>query len=430
MEFTVLELLCYLIIYSFMGWVTEVVAVSITTKGLRNRGFFNLPFCLSYGVVMDLLIITFPTMNGSLFMMYLAALLMSSIVTSISGRISRRISRTTLWDYQTNNLFSGTKTAFLYALLQGLIFLLVFLLIQPLLYLLVSLMPVWMEITLCAVTFGLLFIDFIIIVYALRRYHTQEEIDALLEPNRNPKRLTSERITRLVWKRINKAYPNAGDMEKKEKTVVFAQGLCITKVIWIFLIAALIGDLVETVFVWIRFGTLMSRSSLVYGPFSVVWGFGAVLLTVMLYRLAKKNAVLVFVFGCLIGGVYEYLCSVASEVFLGTTFWDYSDLPFNFGGRTNLLFCMFWGLLGVAWIKLLYPFVSRLIEKIPPIAGMTLTWVIVIFFVLDCVLTVAVLLRYVDRIDNPDAVNLLQRFLDTVYPDSFVENRWQNLVIS
>ena len=72
----------------------------------------------------------------------------------------------------------------------------------------------------------------------------------------------------------------------------------------------------------------MSRSSVIYGTFSIVWGFGAVILTVVLQRLAGKEDRYIFLAGSVLGGVYEYLCSVFTEIFLGTTFWDYSDMPF------------------------------------------------------------------------------------------------------
>ena len=35
--------------------------------------------------------------------------------------------------------------------------------------------------------------------------------------------------------------------------------------------------------------------------------------------------------------------SVFTELLFGTTFWDYSDIPFNLGGRINLLYCFFGG---------------------------------------------------------------------------------------
>ena len=46
-------------------------------------------------------------------------------------------------------------------------------------------------------------------------------------------------------------------------------------------------------------------------------------------------------------------------------FWDYSKIPFNLGGRINLLYCFFWGIAAVVWIKGIYPVMSAWIEKIP-----------------------------------------------------------------
>ena len=53
----------------------------------------------------------------------------------------------------------------------------------------------------------------------------------------------------------------------------------------------------------------------------------------------------------------------------GTVFWDYSKIPFNLGGRINLLYCFFWGIAAVVWFKGLYPVFSRWIERIPAKAG-------------------------------------------------------------
>ena len=44
----------------------------------------------------------------------------------------------------------------------------------------------------------------------------------------------------------------------------------------------------------------MSRSSLLYGPFSIVWGFGAVILTALLYRYrtaGTASCLYVYLFG-------------------------------------------------------------------------------------------------------------------------------------
>ena len=64
---------------------------------------------------------------------------------------------------------------------------------------------------------------------------------------------------------------------------VQAEGLSVYRVFWLFLMASFLGDLIEVVFWLVTRGELISRSSLVYGPFSLVWGFGAVLLTLVFH---------------------------------------------------------------------------------------------------------------------------------------------------
>ena len=157
-------------------------------------------------------------------------------------------------------------------------------------------------------------------------------------------------ITRTVRKRLEKSYPNietekildARRNEKEAEKTKFAEGCGFYKLVWLFLIGALLGDLVETVFCRFTLGWWMSRSSVVYGPFSVVWGMGCALLTAFLYKYKDKSDRYIFFYGTVVGGAYEYLCSVVTELVFGTTFWDYSSLPFNLGGRINLLYCFFW----------------------------------------------------------------------------------------
>lgn len=430
MSYTYLDLLCCLLIYSFLGWVVEVVIVSIRNHKLSNRGFFNLPFCLSYGVVMDILILILPTMGTHYLSQYIATLIVSSVVTFLSGGLAKRVSRTELWKYQENALFAGNKKWALLSLLQAAAFFAAYLLLHPVLFTLVILLPDPLVIVLCAVFGGLLAVDFVLILVALRRKRTPEELEQFQASHQKGKRSLGLLLYQLVWRRLSRAYPNLNRMELEGEKRVFARGVCVTKLIWVFFICALLGDLIETVFCRFSAGVWMSRSSLIYGPFSVVWGIGAVVLTVVLQKLADKPDRYVFLAGCFIGGVYEYLCSVFTEFFFGTTFWDYSDMPFNFGGRTNLLFCVFWGLLAVFWIKILYPRISALVEKIPPVMGTILTWLIVVFLALDAAVSVAAMLRYVQRAADPAAHTVIQRFLDQNYPDSLIERVWPNMRLS
>ena len=171
MNYSYLDLVFYFLIYSFLGWAAEVVFFAVRDHKLRNRGFFNLPFCLSYGVVMDILIVMLPTMNGRYVEQYVTSLVVASVVTFLSAAMAKRVSRTVLWQYQENNLFSGRRKQLLLGLLHGLAFYAAYLLLHPLIFTLVELLPDLVIGIISLVLAVLLAADFVTILVILRRPH-------------------------------------------------------------------------------------------------------------------------------------------------------------------------------------------------------------------------------------------------------------------
>lgn len=207
---------------------------------------------------------------------------------------------------------------------------------------------------------------------------------------------------------------------------VFAQGYNFYKLVWIFIMASFIGDVIETIYVYLVSGELMSRSSFLYGQFSAVWGLGAVVLTMGLHRLIGWDDRYIFICGFFLGGAYEYACSVATELVFGKVFWDYSAMRFNIGGRTNLLFMFFWGALSVIWLKICYPWLSDKIERIPMRLGKPLTLVLLLFLMADALVSTAALYRMNTRQTLP-AKNAVERFVDEQYSDEYLYKRYRNM---
>ena len=149
-----------------------------------------------------------------------------------------------------------------------------------------------------------------------------------------------QRLIAHVEKRIQRAYPAIVQPEpavQKEKALSFGD------LVWLFVIGAFLGDVVETLFCRVTAGVWMSRSSLVWGPFSVVWGLALVMAAVLLRGSEERSDRSIFLFGFVMGGAYEYICSAVGELLFGVIFWDYSGFKFNLGGRVNLLYCVFLG---------------------------------------------------------------------------------------
>lgn len=201
------------------------------------------------------------------------------------------------------------------------------------------------------------------------------------------------------------------------------------RVFWLFLIAGVAGDLVEVVFWLVTRGELTSRSSLLYGQFSLVWGAGAVLLTLVFHHMDDHSPARIFMTGTVLGGVYEYICSLIQELLFGACFWDYRHLPFNLNGRVNLVFCLFWGAAAILWVRTVCPALYRFVERIPLRRGRRIAAGAAAFLMFSTVVTAAALGRMDRRREGEPALGAVSRFLDAAFPDGVLHARYPNMGI-
>jgi len=93
-------------------------------------------------------------------------------------------------------------------------------------------------------------------------------------------------------------------------------------------------------------------------------------------------------------------------------------------------YCIAWGILSVVWINIIYPKMSRLIEKLPALYGKIITWAIVLIMFCNCMLTATAMVRYTERQTEPKQKNSIDRFIDWQYDDEYMEHRWPNMKIT
>ena len=428
MTYTFLELLTYFIIYSFLGWVIEVSIVAIKDRRFRNRGFVNLPFCTMYGVMMHLLIGIWPYIIGNPIFKLVVAFVVFVVVQSVTEFITTKVCHRMMLKYEDITPYNGQWMNLLVAVLFAVGLWAMTELVHPFVYFIVEWMPEAVLKIFCAIVGTGIFLDFVLTLYIMLKNRGNRSVSAFQQMEQEKQSNLNGRIYKKIWNRLDNAYPNIEE-EPTAEHHVFAEGICLDKIIWVFLVSALLGDVIETLYCYAVGGTWMSRSSVLYGPFSIVWGIGAVVLTLVLSRFAHKPDRYIFLIGALIGGVYEYGCSLFTEVVLGSVFWDYSWMPFNIGGRTNLLYMGFWGILSVVWIKFIYPKMSYWIEKLPALQGKVITWVLIAFMICNALLSAMALVRYTERKDGVAASNTVEVFLDATYEDSYIEKVWPNMVI-
>ncbi len=438
MKYTGMEFLWLFLVYSFLGWVLETAAGTIKKKRFTNRGFTTGPFCGVYGTAAVLMAAALQELRGNPVFLFLGCAAVATAVEWITGKTLERLNRKKWWDYSEKRWNFDGYICLSYSVLWGILGFVAVRWGDDFFIWLYHALPGFAAKTVTFAAAAVVFCDTAASL-ATVRYVRQRSLRVLKTagestPVRKFQYRTAVLTRRLgkaieagVERRMEKAYPLIFEAaEQITKRKVFAEGCGFYKLFWLFLIGAVLGDLVETVFCRLTAGVWMSRSSLVWGPFSIVWGLAIAAATALLYKDREKPDRHLFFIGTVLGGAYEYVCSVFTELVFGTVFWDYSEIPFNLGGRINLLYCFFWGIAAVIWIKWMYPFFSGWIEKIPVLWGYILTWVLAVFMAANIVVSSMALIRYDRRSEGMQADNVIEKLLDEHFDDERMERIYPN----
>lgn len=448
MNYSLYQLLWFFLLYSFIGWVLGTTAAAVREKRFVDVGFLYGPFCPAYGFGALAFTLFLSELLDNLFFLFLGGAVISWLLSLLTGFILEHIFHRKWWDYSRKRFQFGGYVNLPYTVVWGLLAIAAVSFVNPFFARVLALIPQPLGKVLLLIPLILMAIDFtatVIGIAAIRSRIRRLSIFADVSENlQKTADLMGKGLAGWAQKHLVKAYPALNTKElvkarlekekqleaEKEKAGVFAVGCSFYKLVCLFFLGAFLGDIVETIFCYFTTGRLMSRSSVVYGPFSIVWGLGCVLLTAILYQYRTRSDRYIFVFGTVVGGVYEYICSVFTELVFGTVFWNYSHLPFNLGGRINLLFCFFWGIASVVWLKILYPFLSDMIERIPKKVGVVLSWILLIFMLLNVILSGLALNRYSSRqTETAHPRSAVEVFLDEHFPDERMKRIYPNAIM-
>ncbi len=198
------------------------------------------------------------------------------------------------------------------------------------------------------------------------------------------------------------------------------------KYFYIFVVCCVVGFIIETLWCFFKNGYWESRKSLVYGPFSVAYGMGGVLLTLVLNKFKTSSYPKIFLISFLTGTITEYICSLGQEIVFGSVAWDYSHLPLNINGRVCLLYSLFWGALGILWVKIIMPLFDKLTDKIPFKISRVLVVGLTAFLIFDAVISASAAIRMNERGKCLEPSNYFEVFLDARFPDERMEKIYAN----
>ena len=211
---------------------------------------------------------------------------------------------------------------------------------------------------------------------------------------------------------------------------------------WVFVVCCVLGLVIETVYhmVVVDPGVYQDRAGMLYGPFSPIYGFGAVLMTVALNRFYRANPVIIFLVSAVIGGLFEAAVSWFMQVGFGAVAWDYSGstilglfpdpIALLFGGRTSTLFMCMWGVLGFVWIKVCLPWLLKLINLIPWQARYSVTALCAALMLVNGVMTLQSLECWYQRESGLPPSSPVEEFYAEHYDDAYMAHRFQSMTIT
>ncbi|WP_041139470.1 putative ABC transporter permease [Beduini massiliensis] len=202
---------------------------------------------------------------------------------------------------------------------------------------------------------------------------------------------------------------------------IFAKGYCFAKIFIFFLIGCIIGTYYEEWLFFIKVGQTTSRQGLIYGPFSPIYGVGVAIFVACLGKYNDQRSIAkTLLYASLIGGVTEFATSWIAEVFFGVEFWNYSGYVLNIAGRTTVPFMLGWGIGGTLLMKVIYPFISKWIEKIPYSIAHPVYYVVLILILFDVVLTYTAFARMALRDQGKPPYSIIGELMDDWYDDAFM----------
>lgn len=184
------------------------------------------------------------------------------------------------------------------------------------------------------------------------------------------------------------SYPNKlYIIKEKEKTkrvevVNYLRHYNVTSLILMFFIFSFIGWIWELSLHLMQSGKFVNRG-VMHGPWLPIYGFGGILVLVLLNKLRKKP-VLEFFSIIVVCGIVEYFTAFFLELAHdGEKWWDYSGYFLNLHGRICAEGLLVFAIGGTAVVYFIAPFFDNMIKRINKKVVLPLVIVLLSIFVVD-----------------------------------------------
>ena len=196
-------------IYSFVGWIIEIINIAILEKKIVNRGFLIGPYCPIYGFGALIMIITLKKYIYDPFILFGMGFLICGTLEYFTSYIMEKMFKARWWDYSTNKFNLNGRICLGNLVLFGLGGIILLYIVNPFIVNIFNYIP---EIVLTIIT-SVLFILFAVdvcvslkIICEFKNIACTIKKDSTDEIRKKVRMVLESKST--LYKRLMKAFPN------------------------------------------------------------------------------------------------------------------------------------------------------------------------------------------------------------------------------
>lgn len=206
-------------IYSFLGWIVEIIDSLIGEKKLVNRGFLIGPYCPIYGFGTVAILTLLKDYDNHPVALFINAIVICSILEYFTSYIMEKVFKARWWDYSNRRFNINGRICLETMIPFGLAVIIVWYLINPLILKMINLIPNNISSIIAIILAIVLIIDVLVSLNAIYGYKTTikkiSDSDITEDFNKYVKKALLER--HYLTRRLIKAFPKINFEQLKNK---------------------------------------------------------------------------------------------------------------------------------------------------------------------------------------------------------------------
>lgn len=195
------------------------------------------------------------------------------------------------------------------------------------------------------------------------------------------------------------------------------------RLFWLFIIGSLLGVVIEGLFCLVQYGQWETHVVSIWGPFCIIYGFGAAGFYVGSVKLRMRSIWIRFFTYTIIGTAVEFLCGWILEYGLHMRAWDYSHQFGNIRGYVSPQMALAWGAFGIVFEKFVPP-MEQIFQKMEGRGWTIFCSALTVFMAINFALTGACIIRWKHRHMGFPPANRVEKMLDEHYNDVWMAERF------